>query len=243
MTPTASAAPSVRASARERPVGAHQHVGLAYRRRRHRHPSRTSRGIEVLRDRPASRRRRPAAPPPCRRRPGAGTGPPPRRRGRCRRRRRACRRSGSASRRARRRPPRCRRRGRAGRAARCSSVPHCAITAEASTVGRNGPGATWRPSSSSTTTSSPSPPRRRRAPRAGGCRANPARPSPSRTVGRGSRVRLEQGTVGGQRAVCRQHATHGGRQLLVLVGDGDRHPCPLVRWPGPGAPRRPAARH
>ncbi len=48
------------------------------------------------------------------------------------------------------------------RRARCASLPHCATTAEASTVGRKGPGATWRPSSSSTTTSSlseaPAPP-------------------------------------------------------------------------------------
>ena len=97
------------------------------------------------------------------------------------------------------------------------------MTAEASTVGRNGPGATWRPSSSSTTTNSDKP------------GAGPAvllgqvDPEPAQighlapVGGAGLLVGLEQGAGGLQRLVGGEDAAHRGGQLLVIVGDGDRH--------------------
>ena len=45
-------------------------------------------------------------------------------------------------------------------------------------------------------------------------------------------VGLEQRPVGRDGAMRDEHAADGGTQLLVLVGDGDRHTCPLVLQPG-----------
>ena len=56
-------------------------------------------------------------------------------------------------------------------------------------------------------------------------------------------VGLQQGPVRRQRVVVGQHAAHGGPERPVLVGDGDRHGCPLVPRRRSGGPRRPAARH
>ena len=62
---------------------------------------------------------------------------------------------------------------------------------------------------------------------------------------RGARlgVGLEQRAVGREGAVRREHAAHRGPELLVLVGDGDRHSCPLASCrPGP-EPAPTGARH
>ena len=244
MTPTASAAPSVRARARARRAAPTSTSALA-----HAPPTTPSpRPIVATGRGPWSPpKRHPvgvrAAPRPCRRRPAgtrvgrrapeddpgvavehavaSGSSEPPRPS--------AATRLPSAS------PGR--------RAARCSSLPHCAITAEASTVGRNGPGRTWRPSSSSTTTSSLEP-RPRTAVLLGQVDAEPAQLGHLLPEGRaGLGVGLEQGAVRRQRVVRREHVAHGGPELLVLVGDGDRHPCPLVRRAGRAPGRAVAARH
>ena len=70
--------------------------------------------------------------------------------------------------------------------------------------------------------------RRPRAPRAGGCRASRDRPSPA---SRRAELRCPPPAGPGWRrqgAVGREHATNGGPQLLVLLGDCDRHSCPLL---------------
>ncbi len=127
--------------------------------------------------------------------------------------------------------------------AHCSSLPHCATTAEASTVGRNGPGATWRPSSSSTEISSLSP---APAPPYSSGRWMPSQPSSAISFqyeGRGSVSASSRARFAASASCVVSTSRTVARELLVLVGDGDRHPCPLCVVPAGLQTRAVAARH
>ncbi len=132
-------------------------------------------------------------------------------------------------------------------AARCSSLPHCAITAEASTVGRKGPGATWRPTSSSTTTSSLSP---APAPPCSSGRWMPNQPSWAMSFqkdGRGSEsassnARLAASAPWSARTLRTEAPSSWCSSVMAI---GMPAPCSsvVVRRARSRSPRRPAARH
>ena len=202
MTPTASAAPSVRASARARPRRADQHVRVADAPRRTPSPRRTGATGPGSWCRRASS---PSASAP--HHDDVVAGPQEEQIGRGPSEddaavavERAVA-SGRACRRGRARPRRCRRPARGGVRSAAPSLPHWAMTADASTVGRNGPGATWRPISSRTTTSSLEPGSRATV-LLGQVDAEPAQLRHLLPEGRaGLGVGLEQGPVRRQRVV------------------------------------------